>query len=80
MVKTLIFWAYLVASMTLATGDCNTDIVARVRRRSTDIYYNQATSNATDCPSIRCSEGHDETLLVVEQECTNNSNFFDGKL
>ena len=80
MAKTLIFWAYLVASMTLASGDCNTDIVARVVRRSTDIYYYQATSNATDCPFIGCSVGQDETFLVVEQQCTNNSNFFNGEL
>ena len=82
MVKTLIFWAYFVASVTLATGGCNTDIVARVQRRSTDIYYYRATSNATDCQyiSYRCSEGHNETFLVVEQQCTNNSNFFNGKL
>ena len=81
MVKTLIFWAYLVASMTLATGDCNTDIVARVQRRLTDIYYYQATSSATDCRySCSGSEGHNETFLVVEQQCTNNSNFFNGEL
>ena len=83
MVKTLIFWAYLVASMTLATGhgDCNTDIVVRVQRRLADIYYHQATSSATDCGySCSDSEGHSETFLIVEQQCTNNSNFFNGKL
>ena len=76
MVKTLIFWAYLVASMTLASGDCNTDIVARVQRRSSDIYYYQAISNSTDC-SYAC---HNKTFLVVEQQCTNSSYFFNGKL
>ena len=78
MVKTLIFWAYFVASVTLATNDCNTDIVVRVQRRPTDIYYYQATSNATEC-QYGCSVGHDETFLVAEQQCTNNSHFFNGK-
>ena len=64
--------------MTLASGDCNTDILAR---RSTDIYYYQATSSATDCGySCSGSEGHTKTFLVVEQQCTNNSNFFNGEL
>jgi hypothetical protein len=77
MVKTLILWAYFVAGMIVATNDCNTDIVVSVNRRSTDIiYYYQATSNAPDCQHT-C---HDETFLIVEQQCTNNSNFFNGKL
>ena len=78
MVKTLI-WAYFVASVVLANENCNTDIVASVSRRSSDIYYYQATSNATDCQYV-CDKDNDQTFLVAEQQCVNNSNFINGKL
>lgn len=77
MVKTLI-WAYLVASVVLANDNCNTDIVAIIQRRTEDIYYYQATSDATDCQHA-CNQVN-ETFLVAEQQCVHNSNFFKGRL
>ena len=77
MVKTLV-WAYFVASVVLANDNCNTDIVASVKRRTADLYYHQATSNATNCQNA-CDKGN-ETFLVAEHQCVHNSNFFNGRL
>ena len=72
MIKTLI-WAYLVASVVLASNNCSTDFVCSVDRKTRDHYQPNTSTNCV------CDEGNN-TYLVTEQQCVNNSNFFSGKL
>ena len=73
MIKTLI-WAYLVASVVLASqNNCSTDFVFSVDRKTTDHYQPNTSTNCV------CNEGNN-TYLVTEQQCVNNSTFFSGKL
>ena len=77
MVKVLL-WAYFVASVVLANDNCNTDNIVAVQRRLEDFFYYQTTSNTTNCQYV-CNDEGNETYLVAEQQCVNNSTLFSGK-
>ena len=74
MVKTLL-WAYLVASVHVVqtSNNCSMDFVFSVDRKTRDHYQPNTSTNCV------CNEGNN-TYLVTEQQCVNNSNFFSGKL